>query len=164
MRRIQDGYDVIRRLDGGGAVAFFEVKEIAGRVPASPYRARYRPSSWLLVRGGLASMQPPWADSGVARLLVHPNVVRLFEYKTHEDGWEALLEFVDGPNLRELAEAKALPADIACYIVAECCRALSAGLSLPDGMGGSFDLLHGLISMRSIQISRKLSPTSRRTR
>src|SRR5882672_6748994 len=134
MLPLSDRYEIVRRLDAGGSIEFYEAKEL-GSV-GSPWRPQFRPSR-LLLRGGPKSVAPPWADPAIARRLVHPNVVRMFECISRDGvGWEAILEFVEGPNLEELAAKKIVSTELACYIAAACCRALTAGLGLLDGGGG----------------------------
>lgn len=56
--------------------------------------------------------------------LNHPNIVSVFEFGKEDDTYYFLMEFVDGPNLRELIKAGDLKPEQALAIVPDLCDAL----------------------------------------
>lgn len=121
------GFELLRRLDAGGDVEYFAAQSASGQQPAKRLLIRMPP--------GDRGRWPGWADPALANVLVHPNVMRLFECAVAERRPFALLEYVDGLDLRELLAKGPLSVDLACFVVSEACRGVGAALSAvaPDG-------------------------------
>lgn len=138
-------HELVRRLDGGGAVELHEARSL--RIPDETH---------LLVRFPAHEQRfPPWAWPDVARYIVHPNVLQLFDFFTVQDRDTAILEFVPGVDLRELLRQRTapLPPGLACFVVQEACRGLAAGLSA-RAPGGPLRATLGNLTPRSIRLSR----------
>jgi serine/threonine protein kinase len=96
------------------------------------------------------------AEAQVIARIDHPNVVRLIEFGTDEEGLLYLvLDFVDGTAMDMMLKAggKLSPASVA-YIGREVARALHAVHSLCDDDGTNFGVVHRDISPSNILVSR----------
>lgn len=140
-------HELLRRLDRGGSVEFYE---------ARPLQAA--DETRLLIRFPAGEQRwPPWAWPSVAKHIIHPNVLRMFELLTVEERVTAILEFVPGLDLRELLgellERQPLPSGLACFVVREVCQGLAAGLSAL-APGGPLRATLGDLSPRSVRLAR----------
>ncbi len=136
-------HDIVRRLDSGGLVELYE-----GRQSGPPREPR------LLVRiAGEAIRWAPWADPALAKILVHPNIVRMYESAAFDEPQTFSLELVRGPSLRELLLRARPPPHVACYVIREMCTGLAAALDSRGRDGSTLRWTHGQICPRAVQIS-----------
>jgi serine/threonine-protein kinase len=135
---------LVRRLDSGGHVEFYEA-----RIQA----AQTEPARLLIRLPKGATRWPPWADPALAKILVHPNIVRLLDCRLLDARPFAILEFTPGLDLRELIAVERLPVELSCFIVAEVCRGLMAALGSQAPNGTMLRWSHGQICPRAIRIS-----------
>lgn len=140
------GYALLRRMDSGGDVEFYETRALGDH--DAPSR--------LLIRLPKDDLRwPPWADPSLATMLVHPNIVRLFQCGEIEGRPTAILEFVPGLDLRELLLVHGrLPPQLCWFVTSEVCRGLVAALDsrLPDD-GTPLRWTHGRLCPRAVRIS-----------
>lgn len=131
-------HELVQRLDGGGAVEFHEARSLW-----APH------ATHLLIRFPPNEQRwPPWAWPDVAKYIVHPNVLQMFELLTVGDRSAAVLEFVPGVDLRELIQQQRLSPGLACFIMKEVCQGLAAGLSAHTP-GGPLQATLGTLSSDS---------------
>src|SRR5690349_198404 len=126
MRQVFADHLLVRRLDSGGHVEFYEA-----RIQAPPTEIPR-----LLIRLPEGETRwPPWADPQLAKILVHPNILQLLDCRVFDVRPFAILEFVPGLDLRELMALERLPIEVSCFIIMEMCRGLVAALGAhaPDG-------------------------------
>ncbi len=65
-------------------------------------------------------------EARLAALLHHPNIISVLDFdRDHEDRYFLVMEFIDGVDLRRLADTGRLPPHVSAYIVAEVLGALT---------------------------------------
>lgn len=150
------GYFLEERLDGGGDFAFFLATRTAtGR---SPFRGSGERFVLLMASEEVARNRwPPWADPSLARVLSHPNIVRMLDEGTRDGLRYFVFEHVDGVDLRSLLESGPLPRDVVLHrggvahavVLALCAASESVGLD-----GSPFCYSHEAICPRWVFVSR----------
>lgn len=65
-------------------------------------------------------------ESEALRAISHPGIVRMLDVETHEGRESMVLEFIDGPDLRQLLKRGPVPVQRAVQIVAETAEAMCA--------------------------------------
>jgi serine/threonine protein kinase len=134
---------LVRRLDSGGSIEFHQ---------AHPSSAPNDPR--LLVRLGAGSIRwPPWADPGLARVLTHPNVVRMFNSAAFAEPPYFSFEFVQGLSLRELLVSTPMSPRASCFVAREIAAGLAYALESKAQDGTPLRWTHGQLCPRAIQIS-----------
>lgn len=98
-------------------------------------------------------------EAQIAIRFDHPHLVRTFELGDHPTGKYMVLEFVDGMNVRTLAEAlrqrdEPIPVDVVAQILSDAARGLHHFHETPDSEGNVGAFVHRDISPDNLMISR----------
>ena len=98
-------------------------------------------------------------EAQIALQFDHPHLVRTFELGEHPTGKYMVLEFVDGMNVRTLADElrkqdEPLPVDVVAQILSDAARGLHHFHETPDSEGNIGAYVHRDISPDNLMISR----------
>jgi serine/threonine-protein kinase len=120
-------------------------------------------------------------EARLAALLAHPNIVQTFELGEEHGVYYQAMEYVEGPNLRELLTAvrergERLPVAVASHLCAQALHGLSYAHCFRDASGEARPILHrdvspenvilstgGTVKVADFGIARMTSPGSRTT-
>jgi len=114
-----------------------------------------------LKRRGLAGALPEVLierfvdEARIAALLVHPNIVSVYDFGRDGDGFYLVMEYVDGGSLASvLAGGVVLSREVAVHIVAEVARAADHAHRARDLEGHALRVVHRDISPHNVLLSR----------
>jgi serine/threonine protein kinase len=94
-------------------------------------------------------------EARIAALLVHPNIVSVYDFGRDGDGFYLVMEYVDGGSLASvLAGGAALSRELAVHIVAEVARAADHAYRARDLEGHPLRVVHRDISPHNVLLSR----------
>jgi serine/threonine-protein kinase len=99
-------------------------------------------------------------EARLSARLDHANVVSVFDIGATNNTYFLVMEFVDGVNLKEIAEnarrrGAAFEPKQACYVGIEVCRGLSYAHELTDEQGVPLGIVHRDISPPNIMITKR---------
>lgn len=97
-------------------------------------------------------------EAKLSVLLSHANIVQVYDLGKVGDDFFISMEYISGVNLRDLVYrcrelGKAIPTDIAVYIVSEICKGLDYAHRKTDMEGQPLNLVHRDVSPQNILIS-----------
>jgi eukaryotic-like serine/threonine-protein kinase len=97
-------------------------------------------------------------EARIASMLVHPNIVKVFEWGREDDSLFIAMEYIEGTNLAALMQAVAeqglrFPPTMGVFIVREALKGLHYAHALKDPYGNPMGLVHQDASPPNIVIS-----------
>ncbi len=97
-------------------------------------------------------------EARLAMMLTHPNIVATYEFGEEERCYFLAMELVAGQDLRRVMRRcverkRHVPADCACYIVAQVARALAYAHKLTDAQGKPLAIVHRDVTPSNVIIS-----------
>ncbi len=146
-------YRVIRELASGGMGKVYEAQQL-GADGFSKRVALKVLHPWLSESSEFAQM-----FVGEARLvanLIHPNIVQIYQLGRAAFGAYIAMELIEGMSLRhflDLHAGKAVPVELATFIVSRLARALEYAHERTDDQGQPLGLVHRDVSPNNILIS-----------
>lgn len=153
----QTKYRVLKRIDAGGMAEVF-VGEATSVQGFKKQVAIKRVLPHLAQNESFIQMFLD--EARLSARLNHANIVSVFDISAHEDTYFLIMEFVDGANLKRIAEArhqrgKRMPVGEAAYICMEACRGLSYAHELVDEQGQPLGIVHRDISPPNILVTKR---------
>ena len=148
-------YEIVRKIFEGGMGIVYEAKQLGARgfskrVAIKVIRDRY-------------ARQPEFIENfiGEARLvadLIHTNIVQTYHLAEDRGTWIICMEYIRGVNLDELIArlrqtGRALPAELAVFVVSRIARGLAYAHSKTDPDGRPLGIVHRDISPKNIMIA-----------
>src|SRR3954464_13051858 len=97
-------------------------------------------------------------EARISAQLNHANVVHIHELGKFEDAYYIAMEYVQGVDLRAIAELyrrerQAMPVPQACFIVSKICEGLDYAHRKKDGRGQPLNIVHRDVSPQNVLIS-----------
>lgn len=97
-------------------------------------------------------------EAKISLIMKHPQIVRVLDFGQLDGSYYLAMEYVFGKDLgsflkRSYESKTAVPVDIACHIIRQCCRALEYAHTLTDSFGQSRSVVHRDISPPNILLS-----------
>ena len=148
-------YEIVRKIFEGGMGIVYEAKQLGARgfskrVAIKVIRDRY-------------ARQPEFIENfiGEARLvadLIHTNIVQTYHLAEDRGTWIICMEYIRGVNLDELIArlrqtGRALPAELAVFVVSRIARGLAYAHAKTDPDGRPLGIVHRDISPKNIMIA-----------
>ncbi len=148
-------YEIVRKIFEGGMGIVYEAKQLGARgfskrVAIKVIRDRY-------------ARQPEFIENfiGEARLvadLIHTNIVQTYHLAEDRGSWFICMEYIRGVNLDELMTrlrltGRALPSELAVFIVSRIARGLAYAHAKTDPEGRPLGIVHRDISPKNIMIA-----------
>lgn len=99
------------------------------------------------------------AEARIMSSLTHPGFPQVHDFRREDDAWMMAMEYIAGPNLRELREAedrtgRDMPLQVALSIVVQACNALHHAHELRDRRGGAVGIVHGDLTPDNVLLTR----------
>ncbi len=90
--------------------------------------------------------------------LVHQNIVQIYQLGRLPEGYYIAMEYIDGINLEQfravhVKDGKAMPVEIATFIVSRVCRGLEYAHNKCDAEGNPLGIVHRDVSPKNIMIT-----------
>ena len=148
-------YEIVRKIFEGGMGIVYEAKQLGARgfskrVAIKVIRERF-------------ALQPEFIENfiGEARLvadLIHTNIVQTYHLAEDRGTWFICMEYIRGVNLDELmtrlrVTGRALPTELAVFIVSRIARGLAYAHAKTDPEGRPLGIVHRDISPKNIMIA-----------
>ena len=148
-------YEIVRKIFEGGMGIVYEAKQLGARgfskrVAIKVIRERF-------------ARQPEFIENfiGEARLvadLIHTNIVQTYHLAEDRGTWFICMEYIRGVNLDELMTrlrqtGRALPTELAVFIVSRIARGLAYAHAKTDPEGRPLGIVHRDISPKNIMIA-----------
>lgn len=150
-------YQVVERLEAGGMAEVFigqatsveGFKKLVAIKRVLPHLAQNRNFIAMFLD-----------EARLGARLNHANIVTVFDVGATDNTYFIVMEYVDGANLKSLAEAnhargRSFPAKEALYIAMETARGLSYAHELTDDYGQPLRIVHRDVSPPNVMISRR---------
>jgi serine/threonine-protein kinase len=150
-------YRVLKRLEAGGMAEVY-VGEALG---VQDFRKRVAIKRVLPHLAKNQDFIEMFLDEArLSARLNHANIVSVFDISAHDDTYFLVMEFVDGANLKRIAEslrtrAQRMRLAEAVYICIEACRGLSYAHELMDEQGAPLGIVHRDISPPNIMVTKR---------
>lgn len=87
--------------------------------------------------------------------LDHANIVSVFDVGRSGGTYFIVMEYIDGTNLKKLIDHRAMPVDLACYVMIEVCKGLVYAHEKQDRDGRPLRIVHRDVSPPNILLSRE---------
>ncbi len=153
----QEKYRVVRKLDLGGMAEVFlgEVESLEG------FKKQVAIKRVLPHLAANAKFLAMFLDEARISLgFNHANVVQTFDIGHSDATYFIVMEYVDGPNLKQVMETlresgRIMSVELAAYIVGEICRGLSYAHNLKDQHGDPLGIVHRDVSPPNILLSKQ---------
>ena len=149
-------FTLMKRLGVGGmAEVFLAQSDGSDELPSTVVVKRMLPH----ISQSPRSVEMFEREAQIALRFDHPHLVRTFELGDHPTGKYMVLEFVDGMNVRTLADelrkkGETLPVDVIAQILSDAARGLHHFHETPDSEGTVGAYVHRDISPDNLMISR----------
>lgn len=146
-------YQVLREIAAGGMGTVYEARQLG----ADGFGKRV--ALKILLAELSSSAQFSQMFMGEARLvanLIHPNIVQIYQFGRADFGAYIVMELIEGMSLRALLDlhnGRALPPEIATFIVSRIARALEYAHNRTDEHGRALGLVHRDVSPNNILIN-----------
>lgn len=156
MSSSQQRYRVLEKLEAGGMAEVFRA-ESEGLEGFSKQVAIKRVLPHLSEKTKFIAMFLD--EARLSAQLSHSNVVQVFDIGRGDNTFFIVMEFVDGVNLKAIAETFAvsgqrMPVQVAAYIATEICKGLEYAHGLQDSSGRALGIVHRDISPPNILITK----------
>jgi len=152
----QQRYRVIERLESGGMAEVFRA-ESEGLQGFRKQVAIKRVLPHLSSKKKFISMFLD--EARLSAQLSHSNCVQVFDIGVGDASFFIVMEFVDGANLKAIAEhlkkvGRDFPVEAAIYIALELCKGLAYAHELTDGNGAALHIVHRDMSPPNVLITK----------
>ena len=102
-------------------------------------------------------------EARLAAQLVHPHIARVYDVGERSGSYFIVMEYVDGPSLRQILrdmtqQARVVPVSVATTIMCEVLSALDYAHKARDERGRKLELVHRDVSPRNILMNRAGQP------
>lgn len=156
MSSSQQRYRVLEKLEAGGMAEVFRA-ESEGLEGFSKQVAIKRVLPHLSEKTKFIAMFLD--EARLSAQLSHSNVVQVFDIGRGDNTFFIVMEFVDGVNLKAIAESFAtsgqrMPIQVAAYITTEICKGLEYAHGLQNSAGEPLGIVHRDISPPNILITK----------
>ena len=156
MSSSQQRYRVLEKLEAGGMAEVFRA-ESEGLEGFSKQVAIKRVLPHLSEKTKFIAMFLD--EARLSAQLSHSNVVQVFDIGRGDNTFFIVMEFVDGVNLKAIAETYAvsgqrMPVQVAAYIATEICKGLEYAHGLSNSAGEPLGIVHRDISPPNILITK----------
>jgi eukaryotic-like serine/threonine-protein kinase len=156
MSESQQRYRVIEKLESGGMAEVFRA-ESEGLQGFRKQVAIKRVLPHLSEKKKFIAMFLD--EARLSAQLSQSNCVQVFDIGVGDNAYFIVMEFVDGSNLKALAEAlrrqnRLFPVEIAAYIALEICKGLSYAHELRDNQGVHLEIVHRDMSPPNVLITK----------
>lgn len=156
MSEAQQRYRVIEKLESGGMAEVFRA-ESEGLQGFRKQVAIKRVLPHLSEKKKFISMFLD--EARLSAHLSHSNCVQVFDIGVGDNAYFIVMEFVDGANLKSIAESlkklgREFPVNAAAHIALEICKGLSYAHELTDPQGVPVDIVHRDMSPPNVLITK----------
>src|SRR5687767_16038611 len=149
-------YRVIEKLESGGMAEVFRAESTG----LEGFRKEVAIKRVLPHLGRNSKFISMFLDEArLSARLSHSNCVQVFDIGVRDDAYFIVMEFVDGANLKTIAESlkkmgKEFPVAAAVFIAHEICKGLSYAHDLVDPNGGQLNIVHRDMSPPNVLITK----------
>jgi eukaryotic-like serine/threonine-protein kinase len=152
----QQRYRVIEKLEAGGMAEVFRA-ESEGLQGFRKQVAIKRVLPHLSEKKKFISMFLD--EARLSAQLTHSNCVQVFDIGVGDQAYFIVMEFVDGANLKAIAESllkqgREFPVNIATFVAIEICKGLSYAHELVDNNGEALHIVHRDMSPPNVLITK----------
>lgn len=148
----RERYSIIKRLDKGGMAEVFLARSTSLE-GFDKVVAIKRVLPHLAANDRFVNM---FLDEAKLSLhLDHTNIVSVFDVGRSGQTYFIVMEYIDGTNMKRLVEGRAMPLDLACYVLIEVCKGLVYAHEKNDNKGQPLHIVHRDVSPPNILISRE---------
>ncbi|HVO31345.1 MAG TPA: protein kinase, partial [bacterium] len=146
-------YTLIRKLGEGGMAEVFLAEQTA--TPQAPAKQVVVKRMHDNLAAGEEFVKMFADEARISSSLVHPNIVRVFDFGRIGDSLYIVMEYIPGRNLEELRRGIGgpFPPALACHIVAEICAGLGHAHSRVDKNGVPMSIVHRDVNPPNVLIS-----------
>jgi len=157
MSQSQQRYRVIEKLEAGGMAEVFRA-ESEGLQGFKKQVAIKRVLPHLSEKKKFISMFLD--EARLCAQLTHSNCVQVFDIGVGDNAYFIVMEFVDGANLKSVAEnlkkkqGRDMPLEVSAFLAAEICKGLDYAHNLKDSSGQDLHIVHRDMSPPNVLITK----------
>ena len=157
MSQSQQRYRVIEKLEAGGMAEVFRA-ESEGLQGFKKQVAIKRVLPHLSEKKKFISMFLD--EARLCAQLTHSNCVQVFDIGVGDNAYFIVMEFVDGANLKSVAEnlkkkqGRDMPLEVSAFLAAEICKGLDYAHNLKDSSGVDLHIVHRDMSPPNVLITK----------
>src|SRR5271154_145780 len=156
MSEPQQRYRVIEKLESGGMAEVFRA-ESEGLQGFKKQVAIKRVLPHLSEKKRFIAMFLD--EARISAQLTHSNCVQVFDIGVGDNAYFIVMEFVDGANLKSIAEGlkkqgKEFPVPAAAFVASEICKGLAYAHELTDQQGMPLNIVHRDMSPPNVLVTK----------